>query len=112
MAALFNPIDDRDQHGTHTPSNGQIVTDNKIAPVELDPSLADTDTSNHHRHSSEERHPDESNGDGTMEKVATGASLGRVPSQAQKLGKKKIVVVMAALCVRTYFCFSTPQVYL
>ncbi|KAE8134198.1 major facilitator superfamily domain-containing protein [Aspergillus pseudotamarii] len=99
MTALSNPIEDRDQHDTHTPSNGQIVTGDKIAPVELDPSLADTDTSNHHRQSSEERHPDESNGDGTMEKVATGASLGRVPSQAQKLGKKKIVVVMAALCL-------------
>ncbi|PIG84754.1 MFS drug transporter [Aspergillus arachidicola] len=99
MTALSNPIDDRDQHDAHTPSNGQVVTGDKIASAELDPSLADTDTSNHHRQSSEEKHADESNGDGTMEKVATGASLGRVPSQAQKLGKKKIVVVMAALCL-------------
>ncbi|OGM43879.1 putative MFS drug transporter [Aspergillus bombycis] len=99
MTALSNPIDDRDQQDTHPPSNGQIVTDDKIAPAELNPSLADTDTSNNHRQSSAEKHPDESNGDGTLEKVATGASLGRVPSQAQKLGKKKIVVVMAALCL-------------
>ncbi|GMF76165.1 unnamed protein product [Aspergillus oryzae] len=98
MTALSNPSDDRDQHDTHTLSNGQVVTGDKIASAELDPSLADTDTSNNHRQSSEEKHANESNGDGTMEKVATGASLGRVPSQAQKLGKKKIVVVMTALC--------------
>lgn len=108
MTALSNPSDDRDQHDTHTLSNGQVVTGDKIASAELDPSLADTDTSNNHRQSSEEKHANESNGDGTMEKVATGASLGRVPSQAQKLGKKKIVVVMTALCVRTYFCYSAP----
>ncbi|GAB1208872.1 hypothetical protein APSETT445_007637 [Aspergillus pseudonomiae] len=75
-----------------------IVTEDKIAPAELNPSLADTDTSNNHRQSSEQKHLDEANGDGTVEKEANGASLERVPSQAQKLGKKKIIVVMAALC--------------
>ncbi|GAB1198961.1 hypothetical protein APSETT444_008291 [Aspergillus pseudonomiae] len=98
MTALSHPSDDRDQHDTHTPSNGQIVTEDKIAPAELNPSLADTDTSNNHRQSSEQKHLDEANGDGTVEKEANGASLERVPSQAQKLGKKKIIVVMAALC--------------
>ena len=112
MTALSHPSDDRDQHDTHTPSNGQIVTDDKITPAELNPSLADTDTSNNHRQSSEEKHLDEANGDGTVEKEANGASLERVPSQAQKLGKKKIIVVMAALCVRTGFCFSPPEVHL
>lgn len=30
-----------------------------------------------------------------------GADLARVPSQAQKLGKKKVLVIMGALCVRS-----------
>lgn len=34
-----------------------------------------------------------------MEKTATGPPLDRTPSQAAKMGKKKIVIVMTALCV-------------
>lgn len=33
------------------------------------------------------------------DKAPSGAPLDRVPSQAQKLGKKKIFAVMSALCV-------------
>lgn len=48
--------------------------------------------------STEQPSPDET-GDVSDEKAGAGAPLDRVPSQAQKLGKKKIVVVMTALCV-------------
>ena len=52
-----------------------------------------------------EEHPSaETPGDGSLEKAGPGAPLDRVPSQAQKLGKKKIVVVMTALCV----CLLAP----
>lgn len=63
-------------------------------------------------HNEREQTPTESNGDGdgddanaaaALERKETGASLDRVPSQAQKLGKKKIFVVMAALCVCLFF---------
>ncbi|PWY92763.1 hypothetical protein BO70DRAFT_425431 [Aspergillus heteromorphus CBS 117.55] len=39
------------------------------------------------------------NANGALEKSPTGPPLDRVPSQAQKLGKKKIIVVMTALCL-------------
>ena len=42
---------------------------------------------------------DQNNGDAPVEKVVTGAPLSQVPSQAQKLGKKKVFIVMFALCV-------------
>ncbi|KAL4897706.1 major facilitator superfamily domain-containing protein [Aspergillus ambiguus] len=42
---------------------------------------------------------DEPNGDASAEKLATGASLTQVSSQAQKLGKKKVFIVMFALCM-------------
>ena len=39
----------------------------------------------------------------------TGNPLDRVPSQAQRLGKKKIAVVMGALCVCSFwFWFEVP----
>lgn len=98
MTAHQYAPDGRDQLDPHAPSNGQIVTGDKIASGELDTSSANSDTPNHPHQSAEEQHSAEPNGDG-VEKVATGASLGRVSSQAQKLGKKKIVVVMAALCL-------------
>lgn len=41
----------------------------------------------------------EENGD-QIEKQQSGAPLDRTPSQAQRMGKKKIIVVMGALCVR------------
>jgi hypothetical protein len=34
-----------------------------------------------------------------MEKTASGPPLDRTPSQAAKMGKKKVVIVMTALCV-------------
>ncbi|EAU38375.1 conserved hypothetical protein [Aspergillus terreus NIH2624] len=42
---------------------------------------------------------DQNNGDAPVEKVVTGAPLSQVPSQAQKLGKKKVFIVMFALCM-------------
>lgn len=36
-----------------------------------------------------------------VEKQPSGEPLDRTPSQAQKMGKKKIILVMGALCVRT-----------
>ncbi|RAH60740.1 MFS drug transporter [Aspergillus piperis CBS 112811] len=48
--------------------------------------------------STEQPSPEET-GDVSDEKAGAGAPLDRVPSQAQKLGKKKIVVVMTALCL-------------
>jgi hypothetical protein len=44
-------------------------------------------------HDAEENAPKSPEGDATPNK------LDRVPSQAQKLGKKKIAVIMVALCV-------------
>lgn len=38
--------------------------------------------------------------DNAIEKQPSGATLDRTPSQAAKMGKKKIVVIMVALCVR------------
>lgn len=38
--------------------------------------------------------------DNVVEKQPSGAPLDRTPSQAQRMGKKKIAVVMTALCVR------------
>jgi hypothetical protein len=38
--------------------------------------------------------------DSVEEKTSGGAPLDRTPSQAAKMGKKKIIAVMAALCVR------------
>lgn len=35
-----------------------------------------------------------------VEKQPSGEPLDRTPSQAQKMGKKKIILVMGALCVR------------
>lgn len=43
----------------------------------------------------------DANKDATDEK-ADGAALNRVESQAQKLGKSKIIVIMSALCVCLY----------
>lgn len=37
-----------------------------------------------------------------IEKKESGLPLDRTPSQAAKMGKKKIAVVMTALCVRIY----------
>lgn len=47
-------------------------------------------------HNEDEASPES---DGHDDKNATGAELNRVPSQAQKLGKKKVAIVMIALCV-------------
>lgn len=43
------------------------------------------------------------NGD-QMETQPSGAPLDRTPSQAQRMGMKKIIVVMGALCVRGFIC--------
>lgn len=45
----------------------------------------------------------EENGD-QIEKQPSGAPLDRTPSQAQRMGKKKIIVVMGALCVSVLYC--------
>lgn len=45
---------------------------------------------------------DESNPEeNEVKKQPSGEPLDRTPSQAQKMGKKKIILVMGALCVRT-----------
>lgn len=49
----------------------------------------------------EEMNLGQSNGN---EPADDGAELSRVPSQAQKLGKKKSIVIMAALCVCLCVC--------
>lgn len=40
--------------------------------------------------------------DNGLEQQPSGAPLDKTPSQAAKMGKKKIVVVMGALCVRHF----------
>lgn len=45
--------------------------------------------------------PEEDSNCNELHRPPSGAPLDRVPSQAQKLGKKKIVAVMTALCVCT-----------
>lgn len=45
--------------------------------------------------------PDQpNNAENVTEKATNGAPLDQVPSQAAKMGKNKIIVVMTALCVR------------
>lgn len=43
---------------------------------------------------------DEGNPENEVEKQPSGEPLDRTPSQAQRMGKKKIILVMGALCVR------------
>ncbi|KAE8144533.1 major facilitator superfamily domain-containing protein [Aspergillus avenaceus] len=97
MTAPSNPLNEQIQPQTHESSNHHVVRGD-ISSAKPDTVSAKSDSLNPPEFS-EETTPDESNGDGPVEKVTTGASLGRVPSQAQKLGKKKIIVVMIALCL-------------
>lgn len=43
-----------------------------------------------------------------VEEKTTGAPLDKTPSQAAKMGKKKIIAVMAALCVRYHNDLESP----
>lgn len=64
------------------------------------PASRDTSASSNSVSAIEEgRSPAQPDEDDAVEKVATGASLAQVPSQAHKLGKKKVFIVMFALCV-------------
>lgn len=44
----------------------------------------------------------------TVEEKTTGAPLDRTPSQAAKMGKKKVIAVMTALCVRNHNHLQCP----
>lgn len=44
----------------------------------------------------------------SVEEKTTGAPLDKTPSQAAKMGKKKIVAVMAALCVSDHNDLQYP----
>ncbi|PYH92720.1 MFS drug transporter [Aspergillus ellipticus CBS 707.79] len=84
--------------------NGPLVDDaEKISRSEADASSRDgpekPDPSQSPSQASQEPPSVDSSADGPLEKTTTGPPLDRVPSQAQKLGKKKIVVVMTALCL-------------
>ncbi|KAF9892910.1 hypothetical protein FE257_000502 [Aspergillus nanangensis] len=80
-------------------TNNDSVGVDKIAPSDGESSLKDA-SANSEPHSHSPPTPEEKpNGDASVEKVTTGASLTQVPSQAQKLGKKKIFIVMFALCM-------------
>ncbi|KAJ5153336.1 Efflux pump dotC [Penicillium canariense] len=46
--------------------------------------------------------PEKDNEDNAIETPPSGAPLDRAPSQAQKMGKKKIIVVMLALCLALF----------
>jgi hypothetical protein len=48
--------------------------------------------------------PEENDAENVIEKKESGSPLDRTPSQAARMGKKKIAVVMTALCV----CTCTP----
>lgn len=58
----------------------------------------------------DEHGSDEANKDALETGIGGGADLARVPSQAQKLGRKKVLVIMGALCVRSILdlrcCYS------
>lgn len=93
------------EHGVRHNSNALPVMSDKISRSEADspeksitmspPSVEDdhspTDGSDHHQ--------GENFDENGLEKAATGAPLDRTQSQAQKLGKKKILIIMPALCV-------------
>lgn len=91
----------------------------KISPAETEQEHASLDRSVHSEKRSsslENQNQDESNAHNESdEKTSSGAPLDRVPSQAQKLGKKKIIIIMTALCVRHFFRplpLSLPQTML
>ncbi|PLB52709.1 MFS general substrate transporter [Aspergillus steynii IBT 23096] len=73
----------------------------KISPLETEhSSLNSSAHSGEHPQSSEHRNLDESKvQDESDDKASPGEPLDRVPSQAQKLGKKKIIIIMTALCL-------------
>ncbi|EAW09446.1 MDR family MFS transporter [Aspergillus clavatus NRRL 1] len=93
------------EHGVRHNSNALPVMSDKISRSEADspeksitmspPSVEDdhspTDGSDHHQ--------GENFDENGLEKAATGAPLDRTQSQAQKLGKKKILIIMPALCL-------------
>lgn len=74
----------------------------KISPLETEQSSLDGSVrSEKHPRSPEHQKSNASNiRDELTDKTASGEPLDRVPSQAHKLGKKKIIIIMTALCVR------------
>lgn len=66
--------------------------------------------SNEEKSASEANTTDETNSDAVVNATNTGAALDRVPSQAQRLGKKKIIVIMGALCVRCHRIFFLDDI--
>ena len=84
----------------HADQDKDVLVDaEKMSPSDVGTSSRDGSEKPDPTRSSTEQPSPEATGDGSEEKAGAGAPLDRVPSQAQKLGKKKIVVVMTALCV-------------
>ncbi|KAA8645956.1 hypothetical protein EYZ11_011197 [Aspergillus tanneri] len=88
--------------GRQDPSSGTRGSqETGTSPVEAESSsVRISGLSEKHTPSPEHPTSDESkNHDGPGENVPSGEPLDRVPSQADKLGKKKIIIVMTALCL-------------
>lgn len=88
-----------DEQENHDASSGDTVVSRispEKAPVEAPPSAQETEheMAGH----SENGETAEENG-GPVERQQSGAPLDRTPSQAQRMGKKKIILVMGALSV-------------
>ncbi|GLA71341.1 hypothetical protein AtubIFM55763_001780 [Aspergillus tubingensis] len=107
MAVTQNPSREDDriaQQQQHADQDKDVLVDaEKMSPSDVGSSSRDGSekpdpVGSPSQTSTEQPSPDE-NGDVSDEKAGAGAPLDRVPSQAQKLGKKKIVVVMTALCL-------------
>ena len=93
MSETQNPLGE-----FHTNQNtpDQIAKETAVSNSSASPPQSPPDQDRGHNESGE---VNEQNGEAAGEKDATGAALDRTPSQAQKLGKKNIAIVMTALCV-------------
>lgn len=93
-----------DEQENHDTSSGDTVVSrisSEKGPVEARSPAQETE------HEMTDRREDGENAEengGPVETQQSGAPLDRTPSQAQRMGKKKIIVVMAALCVGFSVC--------
>jgi hypothetical protein len=92
----------------HDSSSGDTVvsqTASEKSPVQTPSSAAQEKELEHNQDldtSVPAEDPEKDDEDNAIKKQASGAPLDRTPSQAAKMGKKKIIVVMTALCLALF----------
>ncbi|PKY08035.1 hypothetical protein P168DRAFT_262108 [Aspergillus campestris IBT 28561] len=87
----------------HTNQNppDQTAKETAVSNSSASPPQSPADQDRGHNESREMNEQNDG-GEGAGEKDAEGAALDRTPSQAQKLGKKNIAIVMTALCLALF----------